>query len=69
MSITERFQSWRRERRITRLCRQACRLQRTGDGVGSRVAFMRMSREIEQRTDEQIERMDRTRRLERRRTA
>jgi GTP-binding protein LepA len=37
---------------------------KTGDGVGSRIAFMRMSREIEKRSPEQVARMERAKRLE-----
>lgn len=64
--ILERFTSWRRERRIRRLCREAIRLQRI-DPMASRSTFLRMSLEIEKRTPQQVVRMERDRNLERRR--
>ena len=67
MSILERIQSTLRERRITAHARAAMRAQRQGDPVAARVSWLRMSREIEQRTPEQVVRMERDRRLERRR--
>lgn len=65
MNLRERIESFLRERRIRRLCREAIRLTKT-DPTGARVAFRRMSIEIERRTPQQIERMERAQRLERR---
>lgn len=67
MNLLERLDSALRERRITRLGRKAIRHAAKGERLDSRIAFLRMSREIEQRTPEQVLRMERARRLERRR--
>lgn len=64
MSITERIESALRERRILRHCREAIARTKAKDGVGARVAFKRMSLEIEARTPEQVARMERARQLE-----
>lgn len=61
--ILERITSALRERRITRLGRQAIRANKAGDGLAARIAFLRMSREIERRTPAQVERMERAQRL------
>lgn len=67
MSIIERIQSARRERRIRRFCREAIAKTRAGDAMGARVAYRRMSLELEARTPEQVARMERARGLEARR--
>lgn len=67
MSILERIESAMRELRIIRHGREAIRLANAKDSIGSRIAFARMSNEINARTNEQIARMKRARRLEARR--
>lgn len=66
-ALRERIASALRERRILRLCRQAIRHAKRGNGIESRVAFLRMSAEIGRRTPAQVARMERVRGLERRR--
>jgi hypothetical protein len=66
MSLAERFASALREQRILRHCRAAIAAQRAGDGVAARVEWQQMSQEIEARTPEQVARMERSKRLERR---
>ena len=65
--IVERLTSAVRELRITRMGREAVRLAALGDQLGSRVAWLRLTREIERRTPQQVERMERAQALFRRR--
>ena len=65
--ILERITSALREIRITRMGREAVSCAATGDSVGARVAWLRLSREIERRTPQQVERMERAQALFRRR--